>query len=212
MALEFTSLAGPLAGAIVGGALAFVGGVFSEPVRRRFLAPSLRLLHGEGLEFQTVTPVYHKGYVPGSPAYQEGLRKAIFIRVCAFNDSRHLASECRAYLVNIEKLDTDGSFRGTEFSDTIPLPWSCRDPDEYEPIAIPGGMRAFFSIVPAGELGKKLVLETSTNPFRYADILKTPGSYRFTVQVSSEEARPVQMKVRVDWTGSWYELRSAESK
>jgi hypothetical protein len=67
-------------------------------------------------------------------------------------------------------------------------------------------------LVGAGEIQNQLALQISSTPFRYGEMLKKLGTYRLTVQVACKEAAPVEMKVDIYWTGSWYELRSRQSR
>jgi hypothetical protein len=204
MGIEASHVVGPL----VGGAIGFASALFAEPLRRWLFRPKLFLDFRNAPEFQARTPEQWQGYPNGSAALVIGTRQAHYVRIRVQNVSNHVARICSAYLVNVERQDQRGEYSATDYSDTIPLSWSCREPKSFEPIDIPASAAFFFNVVSAREGSKELQVATSVMPLRYGSLLSTPGTYRFTVQVAGDEIVPVTLRVCARWSGEWDKLET----
>jgi hypothetical protein len=131
-----------------------------------------------------------------------------YVRIRVHNKTRRLATKCRAYLINVERMADHETFKPTDYCDTIPLPWSCRDPSPYEPIDIPGKVSVFLDLASARETFAALQLHTSVVPLRYARLTLEPATYRFTVQVAGEEMDPAEIKICVKWGDRWDRMQT----
>jgi hypothetical protein len=194
--------------ALIGAAIGFTGAIFAEPLRRWLFRPRIALIFGSEAEYRARTPVQveETSEPDGRPRF--GWVQADYIRVRVRNTTRRLATKCRAYLVNVERMGPGGKFVPTIYQDTVPLPWSCRDPNPYEPIDIPGKMSVFLDLASARETFAALQLHTSVVPYRYSRLTLEAATYRFTVQVAGEEMDPAEIRICVKWGGGWDKMQT----
>jgi hypothetical protein len=200
MSTELSSLAI----ALVGGAIGFASAIFAEPLRRWIFSPKLVLSFEDSLDYRTRTPetaTYLDPQVSAVPIHST--HEAEYVRIKVINDAGPLAKECRAYLVGIEKKQTNGTFEPTIYCDSIPLAWSCREEKAYEPIDLPNGVAQFIDVVSVRNISDKYQLEIRPLPQRYVGFLQDRGTFRFTVQVSGENVKPVFIRVQFTWNGEW---------
>lgn len=192
----------------------FFTAIFAEPIRRYLFKPNLRLDFVNNGDFVALTPE-RAGDIQ---------IKAYYIRIKATNTKNVAAKDCKAYLVNIEKLDASGDFKPTDYCDSIPLAWSCQNiGEQYNGININKGVNQFADVVTtrhlvsAGEVMYPTMVNQSVNddilypqikltPFRYEGIFKEKGTLRFTVQVTSANADPKTIKLILVWSGVWDKL------
>jgi hypothetical protein len=190
--------------ALVGGAIGFASAVFSEPLRRWLFSPKLTLSFENSSDYRARTPEQVTFRDPQCSAVPiHSTHEAEYIRIKVVNSARPLAKECRAYLVAIEKQRPDGGFESTFYCDSIPLAWSCREDRAFDPVDLPNGVAQFIDLVSVRSISSDYKLEIRPLPLRYAGFLRDKGTFRFTVQVSGENAKPVFMRVRFAWDGSW---------
>lgn len=185
----------------VGGVVGFGAAVFAPPVREWLYRPQLELAFGDGSAFRARTPEL---LVPkdGGPI-PRGPREADYIRIRVRNIKPAIAKNCRAYLVDIEKADSNGNFNSTIYSDSLPLAWSNRGDQAYRGMDLPKGVAHFVDIVSTRTSAQSFRLETDPVPYRYVNLLHERGKFRLTVQVSGEDVRPVYIKVIFVWSGVW---------
>ena len=202
MAAEF----GSLVPALVGGAIGFASAIFAEPLRRWIYSPKLLLSFEDSTDYKARTPEQATFLDPQrSAAPIHSTHEAEYLRIKVLNDSRPLAKECRAYLVGIEKKQADGSFGSTLYCDSIPLAWSCREDRAYEALDLPKGVAQFVDLVSVRSISTEYKIEIKPLPLRYAGFLREKGTFRFTVQVSGENVKPVFIRVQFTWGGVWNE-------
>lgn len=205
------TIAGKIALFLVG----FFTAIFAEPIRRYLFKPNLKLDFINNGNFVALTPE------KVSSKTGDFETKAYYIRIKATNTKNVTAKDCKAYLVNIEKLDADGIFKPTIYCDSIPLAWSCQNiGEQYNGININKGVNQFIDVVTtrhlvsSGEViypGMKnqsadsdiLYPQIKLTPFRYEGIFKEKGTFRFTIQVTSANANPRMINLILDWNGVW---------
>ena len=193
----------------------FFTAIFAEPIRKILFKPNLKLNFDNTDDFISLTP--EKGSLENKPIEF----KAYYIRIRATNTKNVAAKDCKAYLVNIEKLDSVGNFKQTIYCDSIPLAWSCQNiGEQYKGININKGVNQFVDVVTtrhlvsAAEIMYPTMMSQSANsdvlypqikltPFRYEGIFKEKGTFRFTVQVASANADPKMIKLIFVWNGVW---------
>lgn len=189
----------------------FFSAVFAEPLRRWLFKPELALSFEDSKDCIAHTPLRPSDSYSVTEAY------GIFVRVRATNRRRILAKNCRAYLVNIEK-KTDESFSPTIYSDSIPLPWACKDAHaSFIGFDLAKGLNQYIDILLASDdplsnghksYWKPLI---PVNIFRYEtffrELYENAGIYRLTVQVVSDNAEPAIIKLTIEWNGHWQTIK-----
>jgi len=196
----------------------FFSAILAEHVRRSFFGPKLKLSFGDGEEYRTLTPEGGEG---GS-AHQ-----AYYVRVKVNNKSSYAAKNCRAFLVNVEKKDDSGKFKPTLFCDSLRLPWSCSEGEQYSPKDIPKGVNQFLDLVSTRGTIYTLVsgidgpvaihpsykIEMHPRPYRYEVLFDDVGVHRYTVRVTADGAKSVTVRIIFKWEGDWekFEVRKDNS-
>ncbi|MDD5567613.1 MAG: hypothetical protein PHY88_00125 [Candidatus Omnitrophica bacterium] len=192
----------------------FFTAIFAQPIREMLFKPCLELSFNNTNDFISLTP--ESGRMEGKPAQF----KAYYIRVKVTNNKNITAQNCKAYLVNIEKLNTESIFKSTIYCDSIPLAWSCQNiGEQYEGININKGVNQFVDIVTTRHLVTEgdifypkmqqpdnsdiLYPQIKLLPFRYESIFKEKGTFRFTIQVTSANADPRNIRIVLVWNGKW---------
>ncbi|BCK87752.1 hypothetical protein MIZ01_1545 [Sideroxyarcus emersonii] len=197
MSTELSSL-------VIAGAIGFASAIFAEPLRRWIFSPKLILSFEDSLDYRTRTPetaTFRDPEISAVPIHSN--HEAEYVRIRVINDARPMAKECRAYLVGIEKKQTNGAFEPTIYCDSIPLAWSCREEKAYESVDIPNGVAQFIDVVSVRSISDNYRLEIKPLPHRYVGFLHDKGTFRLTVQVSGENVKPVFIRVQFTWNGKW---------
>lgn len=173
----------------------FLTAIFAEPIRQLIFRPELKLDFGDSQDYLSLTPE--------ELADRRRIR-AYYIRIKVTNEKRIVAKDCKAYLVNIEKSDQFANFKPTVYCDSIPLAWSCQNKGEqYRGIDINKGFNQFLDIVTTREIADFFDPQIKLKPFRYEDIFKDRGRFRFTIQVTAANADPKTLQLIFEWTGVW---------
>jgi len=191
---------------LAGGFVGFVTAVFSDVARNKLFGPRILLEFGQGDCYQTPTPEYDMHHDVAM-----GTHQAKYFRIKALNKGRYLANTCRAYLVAIEKRNTNGVFENTQYCDSIPLAWSCRQPTEYDPIDLPRDIEQFIDLVSIRDTSADFRIHTKVDIARYRAILHDQGTFRFTVQVSGHNVPPSTIRVEFTWARAWGSEAAATS-
>ena len=189
---------------IIGAVLGFGVAIVVEPIKNWFYGPRLEVSFGDSPEFQTKT-YEHRITKSAEDPNKELINyyKASYIRIKVTNTKAALAKGCRAYLVKVERQNDDCNFCETIYCDSIPLAWSCRGDQRFLPVDIPKGVNQFVDLISTRETSNNYKTEIQFSPYRYSELFKENGIFRFTVQVSGENVDPVFIKVVFDWDGSW---------
>ena len=196
---------------LIGGAIGFASAILADPIRRWIFSPKLVLSFNDSTDYKARTPETATFRDPAqSAAPIHSTHEAEYVRIKVINDSRPLAKDCRAYLVGIEREQPDGTFGPTLYCDSIPLAWSCRDDHAYDPIDLPNGVAQFIDLVSVRSISDEYKFEIWPLPHRYRGFLRDKATFRFTVQVSGKNVKPVFARVRFKWGGVWdkYEAKS----
>ena len=169
----------------------FLIAVFAEPLRQLLFKPKLELEFKEGQDFRTPTPM-----TSGRDSY--------YIRVKVTNKKRNVARGCRAYLVNVEKENDRGKFEQTSYCDSIPLAWSNQTlGEQYKGIDLSKGINQFVDIIATFSHTDYFEPQIVVRPLRYESLFKESGVFRFTIQISAENADPEIIKLIFKWQGNW---------
>jgi len=189
---------------IVGAMLGFGAAIFVEPIKSWLYGPKLEVSFDDSPEFQTQTHEHQKIMTTEDPNKKKIIYyKASYIRIKVINTKPALAKGCRAYLVNVEKQKDDGKFYDTIYCDSIPLAWSARGDQRFLPVDIPKDVNQFVDLISTREISSDYNPELQFHLYRYVDLFKEHGKFKFTVQVSGENVDPVFINVFFTWNGSW---------
>lgn len=189
---------------LVGAAVGFASAVFAEPLRRWLYRPVLVLGFGNGSEHKARTLEKAELFDPEKSAVPiHSTHEAEYLRIKVINTATTLAKACRAYLVRVEKQDAEGKFGPTLYCDSIPLAWSCRDQDAHGPLDLPNGVAQFVDLISTRSISSHYRVEVKPLPFRYVALFQEHGTFRFTVQVSGENVKPVFLSIIFVWKGVW---------
>lgn len=175
----------------IGGALAFVGGDY---LLRWLHKPSLLLEFRDNKDCKSPTPM-NKDDVE---------TEGYYIRIKVTNENRHIAKDCRAYLINFERKDENNGFVRTEYCDSIPLGWSCRDKkDRFRGIDIPRGINQYVDVIATVKDSSVYIPQIMVPPYRYSKLFEKKGIFQFTIQVTADDANPKTIKLILNWKGDW---------
>lgn len=182
----------------------FITAVFAEPIRKWLYKAKLKIEFYNDADHLAQMPEQ----ITVEAQTEDGRRirsiienKAIYIRVNIQNTSQNTASNCRAYLINIEK-ETDGQFVQTIYCDSIPLSWSCQEiGKQYEGVEINKGVKQFLDVVTIREGKIDFDPQIKVKPFRYLELFKENGKFRFTIQATASNANPVLYRLIFEWSG-----------
>jgi hypothetical protein len=175
--------------------LGFATAVFAEPIRKWLFKPDLILEFAEG--HACITKTYEA--VSG-----EKVADVHTIRVKVTNQRRIVARDCRGYLINVEKQDEKGVFVPTIYCDSLPLAWSCqRKEDRYRGIDIPKGVNQYLDVIVTKSTSNEFEPQVMVKLFRYSDLFKEKGTYRFTIQATVADANPRTIKLILKWKSHW---------
>jgi hypothetical protein len=83
------------------------------------------------------------------------------------------------------------------------LAWSSQAEQSFNAFDLPRGVPHFVDVISTRPTLPAFLLAIKTTPFRYEQLLQTPGVYRFTGVVSGDGVKPVKIRPVVRWTGVW---------
>jgi hypothetical protein len=180
----------------------FAAAIFAEPIRQWLFKPKLNLEYDEGRGCLSKTQEAISASVVGD---------AYYIRVRVTNASKIIAKDCRAYLVNIEKRDEKGGFASTVYCDSIQVAWSCQGrEDRYRGIDICKGVNQYLDLIVTRSNSDEFDPQIMVKPFRYSELFKETGAFRFTIQASAARANPATIKLIFEWNAEWDKFQVAK--
>ena len=189
---------------LMSSAVGFAGGfftaLFAEPLRRWLYAPKLKLTFSTSQQFLTRTP----------EASPDTSYESLWVRVKVENRRAALARSCRAYLVKIERQAASGEFEPTEYCESMQLAWASQADQSFSAFDLPRDVPHFIDIISTRPISRAFQLAIKRMPLRYAQLVLTPGVYRFTVVVSGDGVKPVTIRPIVRWTGTWDQITKVD--
>jgi hypothetical protein len=129
----------------------------------------------------------------------------VFVKFRVENSTqRHVAKNCRAYLVELHKISNTMVISQNLIPDTFQLPWPN---DDFEPRDTPAKVKHYVDLVRFSKHapGWKFM----TKPGLYSSLATLAnhiGTYRFTVVVAADDAKPQTAKICVDYNGDWHNV------
>jgi hypothetical protein len=140
--------------------------------------------------------------VPGS---KDETPDNIFVKFRVENSTmRHVAKNCRAYLVEVHKISNAKVISENLIPDTFQLPWAGHD---FEARDMPAKVRYYVDLMRFSkhQPGWRFL----TKPDLYSSLRALAdhrGTYRFTVVVAGDGATPQTAKICVDYNGDWHNV------
>jgi hypothetical protein len=175
----------------------FAGGVISSACARyldeRWFGPKLSIHADNGPEYKVERP-YNQADEDSSN---------IYIRVKVTNDSKRIAKQCTAWLADVQEVRNGQAHKTSSYHDSKQLPWAG---SKREPIDIPYGTAHYVDVVvfskhePGWRFPVKLFASQQ-------ELTRYKGTYRLTVLVTSDGAKPVSRQIDVTYHGDWNTLR-----
>ena len=204
---------------LIGGAIGFVSAIVAplvlEPLRHRIFGPKLTLQFNDdrACKADTKENVEIKNpNVPEGVTYAQ--TDAFYIRLLAENSGRQIAKQCRAYLINVERFNAEtNKFEQTIYSDSIRLAWSARGTREeaYQPLDLPPNVKQYVDVVSTRKIDRNYKIEIHPGLLRYQELFEEHGKFRFTIQVSGDNVKPVTSKLIFEWAGDWENFSARSS-
>jgi hypothetical protein len=181
--------------------LGFVSGfftaIFAEPLRIWMFAPRLRLefVHDDD-DFVTKTK---------EKTSQGTVHDARYVRVRVTNSRPALAKSCRAYLVKIEhQSNSTDEWEASEYSESLQLAWSGRhDQSRYGALDLPQDIPHFVDVLSVRAVSAEFLPGIESKLFRYEELYRRTGTFRFTVAVSGDGVKPAWIRLWFKWSGVW---------
>ena len=191
--------------------LSFLTGFFTaicaEPIRKKIFRPVLAIDFEDNDDYKALTPEGDSG----EPIHK--MRKAYYVRAKVTNTKAYEAENCKAYLINIQKLDENNILRPTIYCDRIPLAWSCQNiGEQYNGLNINFKSSQFVDIVTTRENFKQFFPQIKLSPHRYISIFNETGKFVFTIQVTASNASPKDINLCFEWNGHWDKFKIYQYK
>ena len=202
-----------IGGVIVGGSITAAAG----PLRDFLLGPRLRVLYHAG-EFGKVKTTEHHRHqahcataatAPGEAGQEVDItlsyftREVVYVRLRVDNAWRGTLKNCRAFLVDIEREMGDQK-RERVFFDSIPLSWSnIVDSSSLGRLDIPAGVIFNLDVLSTRKGSDAYLPRLAAVPNYYESLFKQHGTFRWTIAVTADNAKPFICKLRLKWSGIW---------
>jgi len=133
---------------------------------------------------------------------RENSTEVRYVRVLITNRKGRIARNCRVHLVGWEE-EKNGQWEPTKprYSDCVPLNWS------YEPqlraVDILARTWRFTDVLSTRKGWHQFRIETAHFPNYCQPLLDRQNRFRFTIQVTAEEASPQHLALEFKWNGVW---------
>jgi hypothetical protein len=138
---------------------------------------------------------------------QHGANTSRWLRVQVQNGmGRRVAKNCRAFVIGIHRVVSSGQNEDLLPNDVRQLRWTHDHSSTPQWRDLLPGVNHWFDVAFADEGGN--VLEVPAHPPCGQAI---PGEYLFRLQVSAEDAHPVEITLRIFWDGDWKSLRGEQA-
>jgi hypothetical protein len=138
--------------------------------------------------------------LPEIAASRHGNIAAAYVRVPVSNNGQEVAKHCSARLINVELKDARG-VRKLQYHDSLDLGWSNKPPGTRE-VDIRPHLTEWFDVAVTEQGQRRLWLATIVRPSTYEHLMTVPGTYRFTVDLSSEGGGRQIFQINVRYSGS----------
>ena len=119
---------------------------------------------------------------------------------------------CSGWLTNIEFQNGNNGFLPTDFTgtDSLQLAWSMRGDDAYDEINLIKGINRYVDVLWTAGQKKEFYLCVKSMPNWLSDLTVNVGTYRITIKVVSANGKSEIIRLLVEWTRNWEELKVRE--
>lgn len=129
--------------AVVAGIIGGLIVILTPSIRRFFWGPELEIIFEKDREgFVILTPI-----ILTEMGNVQKRTEGFYVRVMVRNIKDNLAKECRCYLVNVDKITSDGEYKPTIYCDSLQLQWSCRPGKGFDSIDLPRDIPQFIDVI-----------------------------------------------------------------
>lgn len=130
-------------------------------------------------------------------------RDVVYVRLRVDNAWRGTLKNCRGFLVDIER-ELEGGKLERVFFDSIPLSWSYLVGSNLPgAVDIPAGVTFNLDVLSTQRDKDAYTPRLAAIPTCYEPLFKQHGSYRWTIAVTADNAKPAVTKLRLKWAGKW---------
>jgi len=179
--------------------LGFLIAIFAEPIRRYLLKPKLNIEFGKSEDFITYTPALTKN---------NSQTEEYYLRVRVINSRKYIARDCRAFLIDIKKLDDSNKIKSTIYCDSIQLAWSCSGNRKFESLDLTKDVKQYIDVVVLSKESNAIIPQLFSTPFRYLKLFNETGTFIFTIQVSATGIKPKNISIALKWDGNWDDFKA----
>jgi len=138
--------------------------------------------------------------------------RVMYVSIRIQNTGRSTATQCRGFLVGIDRKGEGGQWLQTDYCQSIPLAWSySTDDDARSGVDIPKEVSQFLNVFSIGEDTPGIRPATVPRTRRLNELTK-PGEFRFKIQLSTDNGPTQLFGIHVSWSGNWDELWQGNCK
>jgi len=202
---------------IIGGVMTgAIIGAMSEHVRMFVFGPRIRIFFHVKEYGRMKTVEHHRneaqlvsaGIAPGQPGQEVNIelshfvREVVYVRLRVKNGWFGTLEKCRAYLVDIERELGNRRFERA-FFDSVSLKWSNIIVSDQTAIDIPRGVEFNLDVLSTRKGSDSYLPSLAAIPNCYETLFKEHGTFRWTIAVTADNAKPQLCKLRLRWSGLW---------
>jgi hypothetical protein len=181
---------------IIGGFIGFISALFAPilivPIKYFFYGPKLKLkFNNDDYAYKT--------------EIQKNNKTVHYIRAEVINTGCGIAKQCRAYLVNVQKMNPSGKFEPTHYKDSLQLSWAAKkeEKDKYNPLDLSKNISQFINVIIITEPSEYKV-QIQEDLYSYKSLLEgEKGTFKYTIHVSGDNVKPVLINIITEWNGNW---------
>jgi hypothetical protein len=131
----------------------------------------------------------------------------IYIRARVQNTGRQIAKGCVVSLAKLEKVHPSGRTTSTVFFDSRPLAWAGW---KFLPRDVPSGVDFYVDLMRVSKSvpGWKFSVEKLFG--NEAALQSYWGTYRFSLVVTADNAKPASCRIDITYNGDWHNLNAVQ--
>jgi hypothetical protein len=131
----------------------------------------------------------------------------IFGRVRVRNTGFRIAKRCSVYLTDLKKVYPSGRAEPTAFHDSMVLSWPNND---FAPRDIPNGVTFYADVASVRTHVSRWFFAVQQLYASQVGLNEHRGTYRFTVTVTAENAKPRAREIEIFYDGDWKTFSPAQ--
>jgi len=131
----------------------------------------------------------------------------IYIRARVHNAGRHIAKGCLVFLAKLERVHPSGGTTSTVFFDSRPLAWAGW---LFSPRDVPSGVNFYVDLMRVSKSASGWKFSVEKLFANEADLQSYSGTYRFSLTVTADNAKPASCKIDVTYNGDWHNISAVQ--